>query len=67
MPVTMSLSPYFEDNNITDRCIVIPGELDIGKWFRNTGAIQARSQDKSESAKSLIAQRRQPNLGSKFS
>jgi hypothetical protein len=36
LPVTMSLSPYFEDNNITDRCIVIPGELDIGKWFRNT-------------------------------
>ena len=32
----MSLPPYFEDNNITDRCTVIPGELDIGKWFRNT-------------------------------
>jgi len=36
LPVTMSLPPYFEDNNITDRCTVIPGELDIGKWFRNT-------------------------------
>jgi hypothetical protein len=36
LPVTMSLPPYFEDNNITDRCIVLPGELDIGKWFRNT-------------------------------
>jgi hypothetical protein len=36
LPVTMSLLPYFEDNNITDRCIIIPGELDIGKWFRNT-------------------------------
>ena len=36
LPVTMSLPPYFEDNNITDRCVVIPGELDIGKWFRNT-------------------------------
>jgi hypothetical protein len=32
----MSLSPYFEENNITDRCIVIPGELDLGKYFRNT-------------------------------
>jgi hypothetical protein len=36
LPVTMSLPPYFEDNNITDRCVVLPGELDIGKWFRNT-------------------------------
>jgi len=32
----MSLPPYLEDNNITDRCIVLPGELDIGKWYRNT-------------------------------
>jgi hypothetical protein len=36
LPVTMSLPPYLEDNNITDRCIVLPGELDIGKWYRNT-------------------------------
>jgi hypothetical protein len=36
LPTTMSLSPYFEENNITDRCIVIPGELDLGKYFRNT-------------------------------
>ena len=28
------LSPFLEDNNITNRCIVIPGTFDIGKWFR---------------------------------
>jgi len=36
LPVTMSLPPYYEDNNITKRCIVMPGLLDIGKWYRNT-------------------------------
>jgi hypothetical protein len=25
-----------EDNNITKKCICIPGTLDIGKWFRTT-------------------------------
>jgi hypothetical protein len=28
--------PCFEDNNITQRCIPIAGQFDIGKWFRNT-------------------------------
>ena len=27
-------SAYFEDNNVTERCIVVPGILDIGKLFR---------------------------------
>jgi len=36
LKATMSLPPYFEDNDITKRCVVLPGELDIGKWFRNT-------------------------------
>lgn len=35
LPSTLSIPPYLEDNNITDRCIIMPGELDIGKWFRN--------------------------------
>jgi hypothetical protein len=26
--------PFFEENNITERCIIIPGKFDIGKWFR---------------------------------
>jgi hypothetical protein len=26
--------PFLEDNNITKRCVVIPGTFDIGKWFR---------------------------------
>ncbi len=26
--------PFLEDNNITKRCIVVPGTFDIGKWFR---------------------------------
>jgi hypothetical protein len=34
--LTMSagIFPFLEDNNITKRCIVIPGTMDIGKWFR---------------------------------
>lgn len=28
--------PYFEDNNITQRCIPVAGQFDIGKWFRGT-------------------------------
>jgi hypothetical protein len=36
LPVTLSLPPYLENNNITTRCTILPGELDIGKWFRNT-------------------------------
>jgi hypothetical protein len=28
--------PCFEDNNITKRCIPVPGQFDIGKWFRGT-------------------------------
>lgn len=31
----MSLhSPFLEDNNISNRTIMIPGSFDIGKWFR---------------------------------
>jgi hypothetical protein len=26
--------PIFEENEITKRCMMIPGEYDIGKWFR---------------------------------
>ena len=26
--------PFLEDNNITKKCITVPGTLDIGKWFR---------------------------------
>ena len=36
LPTTLSLPPYLENNNITTRCTILPGELDIGKWFRNT-------------------------------
>jgi hypothetical protein len=34
--LTMSgcMSPYLEDNNITERCIPYPGQFDIGKWYR---------------------------------
>jgi hypothetical protein len=28
--------PFLEDNNITKRCIPVPGKYDIAKWFRNT-------------------------------
>jgi hypothetical protein len=32
--MTGGILPYFENNNITDRCTVIPGVFDIGKWYR---------------------------------
>ena len=32
--MSAGISPFLEDNNITKRCIVIPGTLDIGRWFR---------------------------------
>jgi hypothetical protein len=28
--------PFLEDNNITQRCIPVAGQFDIGKWFRGT-------------------------------
>ena len=34
LQMSTGIFPYLEDNNITERCIVIPGEMDIGKWFR---------------------------------
>jgi hypothetical protein len=33
---TISQPPIYEDNNISERCIVIGGNLNIGKYFRNT-------------------------------
>lgn len=32
--MTGNLPPYLENNNISQRCIAIPGKFDIGKWFR---------------------------------
>ena len=32
--MSLGILPYFEDNEITKRCMLIPGKLDIGKWFR---------------------------------
>ena len=28
--------PFLEDNNITERCMIPAGRLDIGRWFRNS-------------------------------
>lgn len=28
-------TPIFEDNNITKNCYLLPGQVDIGKWFTN--------------------------------
>ena len=36
LPVTFYEYPYLEDNNITERCMIVAGQFDIGKWFRNT-------------------------------
>jgi hypothetical protein len=34
--MTLGESPHLEDNNVSERCLVIPGQYDIGKWFRST-------------------------------
>jgi hypothetical protein len=36
LDVTFYEFPSLEDNNITQRCMPIPGKFNIGKWFRNT-------------------------------
>jgi hypothetical protein len=32
--MSCGILPFLEDNNITTRCVSIPGQIDIGKWFR---------------------------------
>jgi hypothetical protein len=32
--MSAGILPFLEDNNISKRCMVIPGTFDIGKWFR---------------------------------
>jgi hypothetical protein len=32
--MSAGILPFLEDNNITKRCRVIPGTVDIGRWFR---------------------------------
>ena len=32
--MSVGIAPFFEDNEILKRCSIIPGTLDIGKWFR---------------------------------
>ena len=32
--MSAGIFPFLENNNITKNCIVVPGTLDIGKWFR---------------------------------
>lgn len=34
LPTTFYEFPVFEDNEITKRCIMVPGSFDIGKWYR---------------------------------
>jgi hypothetical protein len=36
LKMSTGISPFLEDNNITKRCMPIPGTMDIGKWFRLT-------------------------------
>jgi hypothetical protein len=35
LEMSVGILPFLEDNNIHERCITIPGTLDIGKWFRS--------------------------------
>jgi hypothetical protein len=34
LPTSFYQFPVFEDNEITKRCMIIPGNFDIGKWYR---------------------------------
>jgi hypothetical protein len=34
LEMSSGIQPFLEDNNINKRCIIIPGTMDIGKWFR---------------------------------
>lgn len=34
LEMSAGIFPFLENNNITERCNVIPGTFDIGKWFR---------------------------------
>jgi hypothetical protein len=36
LKMSAGMLPFLEDNEITKRCIPIPGIFDIGKWFRPT-------------------------------
>ncbi len=36
LDVTFGIHPYLEDNNVSQRCMQIPGQINIGKWFRAT-------------------------------
>lgn len=35
LPVSFYQYPFLEDNDVTKKCMTIPGTFDIGKWFRN--------------------------------
>lgn len=35
LSMTGNLQPFLELNDINNRCLVVPGTFDIGKWFRN--------------------------------
>ena len=34
LEMSAGMTPYLENNNIIEKCILIPGIFDIGKWFR---------------------------------
>lgn len=35
LKLSVGIQPFFEQNEVSKRCMNIPGTLDIGKWFRN--------------------------------
>jgi hypothetical protein len=36
LEMSANIFPYLEDNNITKNCIIVPGTVNIGQWFRVT-------------------------------
>jgi hypothetical protein len=35
LELSVGIAPFMEDNSISERCLTVPGTLDIGKWFRS--------------------------------
>lgn len=34
LETSVNVFPFMEDNNVTKRCTMVPGKIDIGRWFR---------------------------------
>lgn len=35
LEASFGVHPFFENNDVAERCMIVPGTFDIGKWFRS--------------------------------